>query len=157
MAYRSLDEQGARQVNDPIEQERENLVDNLWYERRDDSTLDEKTHEAKFHKELSALFKLTKTIKKNRTKTTVFPIAAVALDAQPGIVSPTLTLLAVMAQDLARLNEEEPRQTYQTWHQLLHEPLNHVAERQGISFPVLLYTRFPILAPQFCTGGLQPT
>ena len=42
MAHRSLDEQGERQVNDPNEQERENLIDNLWYERRDDSTLDEK-------------------------------------------------------------------------------------------------------------------
>ena len=44
MSCRSLDEQGARQVNDPNEQEREHLVDNLWYERRDESTLDEKTH-----------------------------------------------------------------------------------------------------------------
>ena len=81
--------------------------------RRDDSTLDEKTHEAKFHKVIVALFKITKTIKQNGTSTTVFPNAAVALDAQPGMVS-TPALLAVMAQDLARRNEEEPRQTYQT-------------------------------------------
>ena len=83
MAHQSLNEQGARQVIDPNEQERENLVDNLWYERKDDSTLDEKTQEAKFHKELVSLFKVTETIKQNRTITTVFPIAAVALDAQP--------------------------------------------------------------------------
>ena len=83
MAHQSLNEQGARQVIDPNEQERENLVDNLWYERKDDSTLDEKTHEAKFYKELVSLFKVTETIKQNRTITTVFPIAAVALDAQP--------------------------------------------------------------------------
>ena len=144
MAHRSLDEHGTRKVNDPNEQERENLVDNLWYKQRDNSTLDEKAHEAKFHKALVALFKITETIKQNRTNTTVLPIAAVVLDAQPGMVSPTLALLTVMAQDLACCNEREPKQNYQTWHQLLREPLNHVAERQAISFhsgSPLLYRR----------------
>ena len=42
MARRSLDEQGGRRVNDPNEREREPLVDNLWFEYRDESTLDEK-------------------------------------------------------------------------------------------------------------------
>ena len=39
-----------------------------------------------------------KTIKQNRKNTTVFHIAAVAPDAQPGMVSPTLALLSVMTQ-----------------------------------------------------------
>ena len=144
MENRSLDEKGSTQVNDLNEQERENLVNNRWYERRDESTLDDKTHDAKFHKQLVALLEITETIKQNRTNTTVFLIAAVALETQPGMVSPSLALLAVMAQDLARRNEEEPNQTYQTLQQLLREPLNYVAERQGISFPVLLYIISPL-------------
>ena len=83
MSYRFLDEQGVRQVNDSNEQEREYLVDNLWYERRDESTLGENIHEPKFHKELVALFKETEAIKAERMNTTV---------------SPTLILLVVMAQ-----------------------------------------------------------
>ena len=108
MVHRSLDDQGVRQVHDPNEQEREPLVDNLLYERRDESTLDEKTHEAKFHKELMALFKITETIKTERMNTTVFAVAAVATNAQPGMVSPTLALLIVIAQDLACQNEKAP-------------------------------------------------
>ena len=42
MARRSLDEQGGRRVNDTNGRERERLVDNLWFEYRDESTLDEK-------------------------------------------------------------------------------------------------------------------
>ena len=113
MAHRSLDEKGARQVNGPNEQERENLMDSLWYERRDDSTLDEKLMRRNYNRNI---LKITETIKQNRTNITVVPIARVALDAQPGKVSPTLALLAVMAQDLACRKEREPRQTYQTWH-----------------------------------------
>ena len=75
MSSRSLDENGVRQVNDPNEQERKHLVDNLWSERRDESTLDEKTHDPKFHKELLALFRTTEAIKADRLNTTVFPIA----------------------------------------------------------------------------------
>ena len=149
MAHRSLDEMGLRQVLDPNEHERENLVDNLWYERRDESTLDEKTHETKFQKELVASFKTTEAIKGDRMNTTVSPMAAVAVDAQPGMASPTLALLVVLAQDLAGQNEKEPKQTYQTWHQLLTEPLNKVAERLGISFPVLLYNISPFWLPKF--------
>ena len=40
MAHRSLDDIGVRQVLDPNGHERENLVDNQWYELRDESTLD---------------------------------------------------------------------------------------------------------------------
>ena len=116
MSYRSLDENGVRQVNDPNEQERKHLVDNLWYERRDESTLDDKTHDTKFHKELQALFKVTETIKTVRINTTVFPIAAISTDAQHGMVSPTLTLLRVMARNRAKQNETELRHTYQTLH-----------------------------------------
>ena len=138
--------QGTCQVNDPNELQRKNLVDNLWYERKDNSTLDEKTHEAMFHKELAALFKITESIKQDNETHSV-PIAAVALDAQPAIESPTVALLAVMAQDLAHRNEEEPRKIYQTWYQLLREPLNHVAERHDISFKVLLYNVSPFWLP----------
>ena len=63
ISSRSLDENGVRQVNYPNEQERKHLVDILWYERRDESTLDDKTHDPKFHKVLLALFKVTETIK----------------------------------------------------------------------------------------------
>ena len=42
-------------------------MDNLWYEQRDESTLDDKTHDPKFHKELLALFKVTEAIKAGRT------------------------------------------------------------------------------------------
>ena len=143
MAHRSLDEMGVRQVLGPNGHERENLVDNLGYELRDESTLDGKTHETKIQKELVASFETTEAIKENCMNITVFPMAAVDLDAQLGMASLTLTLLMVLAQDLARQNEKEPKLTHQTWHQLLTEPLNKVAERLGISFPVLLYNISP--------------
>ena len=141
MSSRYLNEQGIRQANDPNdEREREHLVDNLWYERRDESTLDDKALNPKFHKELPALFKVTESMKTERSNTTVLPMATVAMDAQPGMASPTLTLLIVMARNLAEQNEAEPRRhTYQTWHQSLHETLNQVAVRLEIPFPVLLY------------------
>ena len=50
---------------------------------RDEPTLDEKTHKAKFQKEMTTLFKTTEAIKGDRMDTTVFPMAAVALDAEP--------------------------------------------------------------------------
>ena len=62
MAHKSMDEQGVRQIDDPIEEERNNLVDNLWYERRVEATGDEKTQEPKFYKELATLFKRTEPI-----------------------------------------------------------------------------------------------
>ena len=52
MSSRSLDKNGVRQVNNPNEQERKHHVNNLWYKRRDESTLDDETHDPKFHKEL---------------------------------------------------------------------------------------------------------
>ena len=63
MGNRSLDQLGVRKVSDPLERERTHLVDNLWYERRDESTLDEKTYDAKLHKELVSLCKTTEGIK----------------------------------------------------------------------------------------------
>ena len=62
MAHRTFDENGVRQIRDPNEHERANMIDNVWFESRDESTLDEKTHDAKFHKELVALFKKTEEI-----------------------------------------------------------------------------------------------
>ena len=149
MSCRSLNEQGLRQVNDPNEREREHLVDNLWYERRDGSTLDDKTRDPNFHKELLALFKVTESIKTERTNTIIFPMATVAMDAQPGMASPTLTLSVVMARNLAEQNEAEPRHTYQTWHQSLRETLNQVAELLEIPFPVLLHNISPFWLPNF--------
>ena len=149
MSSRSLDENGVRQVNDPNEQERKPLVDNLWYERRNESTLDEKTHDPKFHKELLALFRTKEAIKAERLNTTVFPTAAISTDANLEMVSPTLTLLMIMARSLARQNEAEPRDTYQTWHKALRETLNQVALRLEIPFPVLLYNISPFWLPRF--------
>ena len=124
-------------------------MDNLWYERRDQSTLDEETHDPKFHKELLALFKVTESIKAERINTTVFPMATVAMDAQPGMASPTLTLFVVMARNLAEQNEANIRQTYQTLQQSLRETLNQVAVRLEIPFPVLLYNMSPLWLPNF--------
>ena len=114
LSIKSLDDNGVRKVNDPNENERKHLVVNLWYERRDESTLDDKTHDPKFHKELLALFKETEMIKAERTNTTVFPIAAIAIDAKLEMASLTLTLLVMMTRSLAKQNETEPRHTYQT-------------------------------------------
>ena len=58
------------------------MRDNIWYERRDDSTLDEKTHELQFHKELVSYFGKTEGIRQNRLNKTVFPTAAPTIDAQ---------------------------------------------------------------------------
>ena len=149
MSSRSLDENGVRQVNDPNENERKHLVDNLWDEWKDESTLDDKTHDPKFHKGLLALFKVTETIKMERINTTVFPIAAISTDAHSGMVSPTLTLLILMARNLAKQKETKPRHTYQTWHQALRETLNQVALRLEIPFPVLLYNISPFWPPSF--------
>ena len=89
MGNRSLDELGVRKVNDPNERERDHLVDNLWYERRNDSTLDEETHDAKFHKELMSLCKTTEGIKAERTNTTIFPIATMANTYFPDVARTT--------------------------------------------------------------------
>ena len=149
MSIRSLDENGVRKVFDPNENERKHLIDNLWFERRDESTLDEKTHEPKFHKELLTLFKETEKVKTERTNTTVFPMAAISTDAKLDMASLTLTLLTVMTRGLARQNEVEPSHTYQTWHKALHETLNQVALRLEISFPVFLYNISPFWLPSF--------
>ena len=74
MSIRSLDENGVRKILDSNESERKHLIDNLWFERRDESTLDEKTHDPKFYIELLALFKETEMIKAERTNTTVSPL-----------------------------------------------------------------------------------
>ena len=155
MSIKSLDENDVRKVNDPNEMERKHLVDNVWYEKKDESTLDDKTHDPKFHKKILALFKATEVIKTERTNTTVFPIAAVSIDARPEMVSLTLRLLVVMAQNLAKQNETEPRHTYQTWHQALRETLNQVALRLEIPFPVLLYNISPFWLPNFVEAEFE--
>ena len=149
MSIRSLDENGVRKVFDRNESERKHLIDNLWFERWDESTLDEKTHDPKFHKELLALFKETEMIKAERTNTTVFPIAAIATDAKLDMASLTLNLLIVMRRGLARQNEAEPNHTYQTWHKALRETLNQVSLRLEIPFPVFLYIISPFWLPSF--------
>ena len=149
MGHRSIDEMGVRQVLDPNGHEREYLIHYLWYEMRDEATLDEKTHETKFQKEMTALFKTTEAIKGDRMNTTVFPMAAAALDAEPGMASPTLALLIVLVQDIARQNEKEQKLIHQKWHQLLAEPLSQVAERLGITFPVFLHSISTFRLPNF--------
>ena len=79
-----------------------------------------------------------------------------ALDALPGTVSTTLALLTVMAQDLTRRKEKKPKQTFQKRHQLQRQPLNHVAERLGISFPVPLYNISPFWLPNFVQAENNP-
>ena len=147
MASRSLDEQGGRRVNDQNEKERDRFIDNLWFEYRDESTLDEKTHDPKFFKNLISLCKTTEAIEANRTNTTIFPVALVSLDAQPGLGSPTLAMLSILAQDIARPNAREPTHTYRTWHEQLRDPLHRFAERLGIPFPVFLCNISPFWLP----------
>ena len=147
MARRSLNERGDRIVNDPNESERNNLVDNLWFERRDESTIDEKTHEPKFHKELTNLMKETETIQGDRKNSSIFPLAQISLDAEPGQRSPTLAMLLILAQDIVQRNIQEPTHTYQTWHDQLREPLGQVADRLGITFPVFLHNISPFWLP----------
>ena len=57
MAHRTFDENGVRQVKEFIATKKTSTIDTLWFERRGESTVDEKTHDPKFHKELLALFK----------------------------------------------------------------------------------------------------
>ena len=38
IALRSIDENGVTQISDPTEAEKEGIVDNLWYKKRDEST-----------------------------------------------------------------------------------------------------------------------
>ena len=53
-------------------------------------------------------------IKAERTNTTVFTIAAIAIDAKLEMASLTLTLLVMMTRSVAKQNEIDPRHTYQT-------------------------------------------
>ena len=139
MAHRTFDENGVRQIRDPNEHERANMIDNVWFESRDESTLDEKTHDAKFHKQLVALFKKTEEIRQTRTEATVFPVATQAVDSEPNMVSPTLVLLSVLAKKIARENRTNPKHWYQSWHRELQETLTENAEQHGIPFPIFLF------------------
>ena len=158
IANRSIDDTGVTQISDPTEAEKDSLNDNLWFAKRDESTLDEKTHDPKLTKKLAALFKKTEAIKKNRTDAMVFPVAAQAIDAQKDLMSPTLALLIARARDIAGKNAEKPHLTNQSWHEALNEPLKEVAERHNILFPTLLYN-ISVLVTHVCTRGkeLGPT
>ena len=155
MACRTYDENGVRQINDPTEVERDNLIDNLWYERRDESTKDEKTHNPKFHKELVAFFEKTATIKQNRIDAMVFPIVAQAVDAQANTVSPTLALLLAHVQQTIHENRKAPKHSYQTWYETTKETLASVAEQYGIPFPVFLYNVSPFWTPTILAAENQ--
>ena len=72
-----------RQVIIQIEAEKENMVDTLWYEQRDDSKQDEKNHEAKFCKEIGTFFRKIEPVGQNLSQATAFPVAAQALDLHP--------------------------------------------------------------------------
>ena len=56
-------------------------------------------------------------------------------------------MLLILAQDIVQKNAQEPKHTYQTWHDQLREPLSKVAERLGISFPVFLHNISPFWLP----------
>ena len=147
MAHRTFDENGVRQDKEPNKKEKAKIIDNLWFEKRDESTRDEKSHDAKFHKQRLALSKKTEEIKRTRTDATVFPVAILAVDSQPNMVSPTLVLLAVLAQKVARENRADSEHSYQSWHEVLQEALAQVAERHQLSFPIFLYNISPFWVP----------
>ena len=84
MAHQSFEEECVRKSTISQMVEKEKMVDNQWYERRDKTLRYEKTHEANFHKELAAVFKKYRI---------VFPVAAQAIDGQVINISPTLALL----------------------------------------------------------------
>ena len=67
------------------------------------------------------------------------------------MVSPTLELLAVMAQDLARRNEGAPNMASITTQAT--KSRRRAAKYLVPSAPI---QHFPIRAPQFFTGGIQP-
>ena len=58
-----------------------------------------------------------------------------------------MTMLSILAQDIARQNAPETTHTYRKWHEQLREPLIRVAERLGIPFPVFLYNILPFWLP----------
>ena len=141
MAHRT--ENAMCRNRDPNEHERANMIDNIWFEKRDESTLDEKTHNAKFHKERVGLFKKTEEIRQTRTEVTVYPVATQAIDSKPNMVSPSLALLSILAQKTAQENRTNPRHSYQSWHLELQETLAKVAERHRIPFKIFLYNISP--------------
>ena len=117
VAHRTSDENGLRQVKEPNTAERINMMDNLWFERRDEQL---STHDPEFHKELLALLKETKEMKSNRN---VF-----------AVVSPTLVLPVMLAHKIAQENRATPQLLDQSWHAVLHETLAQVAEIHGYHF-----------------------
>ena len=104
MAHRSIEENGVTQISDPPQVEKEGLIDNLWYEKKDESTFDEKTQDPKFANELAALLKRTEAIKHNRTTFMMFPVPGQAIDAQSDWMSPTLALLMALARGIVNKN-----------------------------------------------------
>ena len=147
MAHRTFDKNGVRQVKEPNEKEKTKSIDNLWFEKRDESTRDEKTRDAKFHKELLALFEKTEEIKRTRADATVFPVVILGVDSQPNMVSSTLALLAVLARKVARENRANPEHSNHSWHEVLQETLAQVAERHQIPFPIFFYNISPFWVP----------
>ena len=115
----------------------------MWYERRDESTKDEKTHNPKFHKELVALFEKTATIKQDRIDAMVFPIVPQAVDAQVDTVSPTLALLVAHVQQTIHENRKAPKHSYQTWYETTKETLASVAEQYGFPLQYFCITSPP--------------
>ena len=157
MAHRTFDDIGVHQVKEPNEVKKAKMIDNLWFEKRDESTQDKKTHDAKFHKDLPALFKETEEIKQTRTYTTVLSVATLAVDSQTNMVSPTLVLLTILARDVAREIRANPEHSYKSWHEVLQETLAQVAERTEIPFANYLYIISPFWVSTIvqCESGLD--
>ena len=151
MAHQTFDENRVRQVKEPNENEKMSIIDNLWFAKGDEPTLDEKTHDAKVHKELLALFMKTEEIKQTRTDATVFPVATQAVYSQPTIVSPTLVLLAILARKIGRENRVDPKHSYQSWHKTLQQNLMQVEERHHIyPFPSFYITSLHFGCQRLC-------
>ena len=139
IGHRTIDKNGVRQANELNTAERKNMIDNVWFEKRDEFTIDEKKHDPKFHKGLLSLLRRTEKIKLNCSDATVFLVATQAVDSQPDKVSPTLVLLVVLARKTAQENQAKPQLSYQSWYEAMQEPLSQVAERHQIPFPILLF------------------
>ena len=65
IAHCSFDDNDVHQVREPNEAEKANMIDNLRFEKRDESTITEMTRDAKIHKKLLVLFKESEEVKQN--------------------------------------------------------------------------------------------
>ena len=138
MARRSLDENRSRQVSNLTLAEKEIMLDNFWYERRDESTLNEKTLEPKFHKALVVLFKKTEGIDRtDKIRPSFYRHTSSRCTSRYSLPHIAITGHNDTRRRTQKFGRSE-RQTYHTWHLLVEEPLAQVAQRSKILFPIFL-------------------